>query len=178
MPRLPTASPTILSPAELNITAKEHGEVVLPCRVVNIGSGSVTWLRWPQLTLLSSGDTVFTSSTRVTLLHSRHVSPDYNLRIFPVLRSDQGQYRCQLNTEDNQVSLVNLEVGEIKKERPSRPGPLIAGLHSEARGDTLSSTKILSDDLVRVEPGGVVTLHCLVSHSILLSPPHFITWLV
>ena len=50
------------------ICAGVGGTAVLPCGLDTSTPGRrvvVTWLRWPQLTVLSSGRTVFTSSSRV-----------------------------------------------------------------------------------------------------------------
>ena len=52
----------------LPICAGVGGTAVLPCGLDTSTPGRravVTWLRWPQLTVLSSGRTVFTSSSRV-----------------------------------------------------------------------------------------------------------------
>ena len=115
LPRLPTQPPSLLGPDVINITAEVHAAVTLPCRVVYLGSGSVTWLRWPELTILTSGSTVFTSSTRVSLVHPSLGSPDYNLRLSPVLASDQGQYQCQVSTGHDAPVIVNLQVIVIYK---------------------------------------------------------------
>ena len=62
LPDLPTSAPAIQSPGESNVTAVVGSTVVLGCRINNIGSSSVTWLRLPQLTVLTSGGSVFSSS--------------------------------------------------------------------------------------------------------------------
>ena len=112
LPRLMTSPASLIGPPEVNITASLHSTAVLPCRVVNIGSSAVTWLRWPQLTVLSSGRTVFTSSRRIGLEISEATrwSPDYNLVISPVIRGDEGEYRCQVNTGLQQLTRVILQV--------------------------------------------------------------------
>ena len=121
LPRLPTLSPTLLGPGVINITAEVHTAVTLPCRVVNLGSGSVTWLRWPELTILSSGSTVFTSSTRVSLVQPSPGSPDYNLRLSPVLPGDQGQYQCHVNTGYDTPVIVNLSVSVTWRPEDEAP---------------------------------------------------------
>ena len=115
LPRLMTSPASLIGPPEVNITASLHSTAVLPCRVVNIGSSAVTWLRWPQLTVLSSGRTVFTSSRRIGLEISEATrwSPDYNLVISPVIREDEGEYRCQVNTGLQQVTRVILQVRPV-----------------------------------------------------------------
>ena len=115
LPRLMTSPASLIGPPEVNITASLHSTAVLPCRVVNIGSSAVTWLRWPQLTVLSSGRTVFTSSRRIGLEISEATrwSPDYNLVISPVIRGDEGEYRCQVNTGLQQLTRVILQVRPV-----------------------------------------------------------------
>ena len=119
LPRLLTSPASLLGPPELNVTASLHSTAVLPCRVVNLGSGSVTWLRWPQLTVLSSGRTVFTSSRRIGLEVSSgsRWSPDYNLVISPVMAGDGGEYRCQVNTGAQQLTRVTLQVRTLSNGR-------------------------------------------------------------
>ena len=95
--------------AQTNMTAVVGSTVVLACRVTSLGTSSVSWLRLPQLTVLSSGGQVFSSSPRVSVIHSEE-SPDYNLQISSVTGSDSGQYHCQLNTRPARSVLVNLVV--------------------------------------------------------------------
>ena len=71
LPHIPTKPPSFLGPSFLNITAAPGTTVVLPCRVLNIGSASLSWLRRPQLTVLSSGNILFSSSPKLKLLTSR-----------------------------------------------------------------------------------------------------------
>ena len=101
LPSVPTVPPSFSSPAVTNLTVMLDTTVVLGCRVTNIGSSvSVSWLRAPQLTVLSSGPYIFSSSRRLSLLHDAD-SPDYNLQISRVRMSDAGQYLCQINTQEH-----------------------------------------------------------------------------
>merc|ERR1719452_244590 len=70
LPQIPTKPPSFLGPSFLNLTAAPGTTIVLPCRVLDIGSTSLSWIRQPQLTVLSSGNTLFSSSPRLRLLHS------------------------------------------------------------------------------------------------------------
>lgn len=169
LPRLRSPPASLLGPRSINITVASNSEVELPCRVVNLGSGSVTWLRYPELTVLSSGDTLFTSSSRVRLEH-RPGSPDYNIIIRGVVASDQGRYHCQVNSVRDQVTVVTLLVSDDS-------APATASVrHGGSRGDSLSSTRILTHDVVTTEPGGSVTLECVVQHQALTQPPPYFTW--
>ena len=170
LPRLQAAAPTMLGPGVINITVTTNSDVVLPCRVVNLGAGSITWLRYPQLTILSSGNTLFTSSSRVTLEHEPG-SPDYNIRIGGVVASDSGQYRCQVDSgRGGQVTRVQLMV------TPGHSSAPVMAVVSGGRGDTLSSTRILSPDHVICSHGGSITLECVVSHQHVPHPPPYFTW--
>ena len=101
LPSVPTVPPTFSSAPVTNLTVMLDTTVVLGCRVANIGSTvSVSWLRAPQLTVLSSGPYIFSSSRRLSLLHDGD-SPDYNLQISRVRKSDAGQYLCQINTQEH-----------------------------------------------------------------------------
>ena len=109
LPHIPTKPPSFLGPSFLNITAAPGTTVVLPCRVLNIGSTSLSWLRRPQLTVLSSGNTLFSSSPRLRLLHFPG-SPDWTLQIGPLVADDEGTNECQVDTEPKQSRMVQLSV--------------------------------------------------------------------
>ena len=172
LPHLPTSAPRLQSPGETNLTAVEGSTAVLGCRINNLGSASVTWLRLPQLTVLTSGGSVFSSSPRVSVVHSPG-SPDYNLQISGVERSDEGQYQCQLNTRPPTSRLVNLLV---------LPAPLRPRHHNllpalALRANTVSShtrTEILAPDHLTDTEGGTVTLECVVTEH--HDPPTKFTW--
>ena len=141
---------------------------VLGCRITNLGSASVTWLRLPQLTVLTSGGSVFSSSPRVSVVHSLG-SPDYNLQISEVERSDEGQYQCQLNTRTPTSRLVNLLVTD-HHHLSSLPALAL-------RANTVSSktrTEILAPDRLTDTEGGTVTLECVVTEH--HDPPTQFTW--
>ena len=172
LPDLPTSAPAIQSPGESNVTAVVGSTVVLGCRINNIGSSSVTWLRLPQLTVLSSGGSVFSSSPRVSLVHSLG-SPDYNLQISQVERSDEGQYQCQLNTRTPTSRLVNLVITEPHHNN-LRSLPALA-LRSNRKSVTSNTrTEILAPDHLTDTEGGTVTLECVVTEH--HNPPTKFTW--
>ena len=170
LPDLPTSAPAIQSPGETNLTAVLGSTVVLACRINNLGSSSVTWLRLPQLTVLSSGGSVFSSSPRVSVVHSLG-SPDYNLQISSVERSDEGQYQCQLNTRTPTTRLVNLL---ITAPHHHHNLPALA-LRAQTSGLTTNTrTDILAPDHLTDTEGGTVTLECVVTEH--HNPPTKFTW--
>ena len=58
--------------------------------------------------ILAIGDYKVTNDDRVRLLHG-YVS-DWSLSIHPVSDEDSGEYICQVNTEPQIITRVNLEV--------------------------------------------------------------------
>ena len=143
--------------------------------MLNIGSASLSWLRRPQLTVLSSGNTLFSSSPRLRLLHFPD-SPDWTLQIGPLVTEDEGTYECQVNTEPKQSRTVQLNVmagSQLNGQRSNGPGPALA-LQGDSSIARLQKTEILAPDTMRVEEGGTATLECVVTeHEV--APPYF-TW--
>jgi len=173
LPNIPTKLPSFLGPSFLNLTAAPGATVVLPCRVLSIGSASLSWLRQPQLTVLSSGNTLFSSSSRLKLLHSQG-SPDWTLQIGPLVPEDEGTYECQANTEPKLSRKVQLNVrapdGDSKEPEPAM------ALQGGSRIGRMQRTEILAPDTMRVYEGGTATLECVVTeHEV--APPYF-TWYI
>jgi len=177
LPHIPTKPPSFLGPSFLNITAAPGTTVVFPCRVLSIGSASLSWLRQPELTVLSSGNTLFSSSPRLRLLHSPG-SPDWNLQIGPLVPEDEGTYECQANTEPKLSQKVQLNVmaGSQDQDGESKgPGPALA-LQGDSNLGRLQRTEILAPDTMKVYEGGTATLECVVTEHD-MAPPYF-TWYI
>ena len=168
LPQLPTTPPAFQSPEESNVMAMVGSTVVLACRVTSLGSFSVSWLRLPQLTVLSSGSLVFSSSPRVSVVHGEG-SPDYNLQISRVVPSDAGHYHCQLNTRPARSVLVRLAV----RQQAGREDVVVPALALTSH-NSLTRTEILAPDLVTDTEGGTVTLECVVTEHD--DPPTRFTW--
>jgi len=177
LPNIPTQPPEFANPKVLNISARLDSTVVLPCRVTNLGIVSVSWLRAPQLTVLSSGSYMFSSSSRMSLLHDEG-SPDYNLQISRVKSTDAGQYLCQLNTQPTQSARVNLiTVKDPPRWRNGHASDMVPALALQAdiSGEkTMAKTDILAPDMVKMTEGGTVTLECVVTEHD--RPPENIIW--
>jgi len=174
LPIIPTQPPVFANPKVLNISARLDSTVVLPCRVTNLGMVSVSWLRAPQLTVLSSGSYMFSSSPRMSLLHDEG-SPDYNLQIARVKSTDAGQYLCQLNTQPTQSARVNLIT--VKDPLTWRNGDMVPALALQADisgKKIMPKTEILAPDIVKMTEGGTVTLECVVTQHD--RPPENIIW--
>ena len=169
LPHIPTKPPSFLGPSSLNLTGSPGSTIVLPCRVMNLGSASLSWLRRPQLTVLSSGTTLFSSSPRLRLLHYPG-SPDWNLQLGPLVAEDGGTYECQVNTEPKQSRIVTLN---IDTHGPG-PGPALALQGDIGLEEKQSRTEILAPDNMKVDEGGTATLECVVTeHEV---APAYFTW--
>ena len=174
LPHLPSPAPALQSPGETNLTVVVGRTAVLGCRITNLGSASVTWLRLPQLTVLSSGGSVFSSSPRLSVVHSPG-SPHYNLQISGVEASDEGQYQCQLNTRPPTSRLVNLLVLSSPPRPPYHNLRSLPALALRANTVTSSTrTEILAPDYLTDTEGGTVTLECVVTEH--HNPPTKFTW--
>jgi len=171
LPHIPTKPPSFLGPSSLNLTGSPGSTIVLPCRVMNLGSASLSWLRRPQLTVLSSGTTLFSSSPRLRLLHYPG-SPDWNLQLGPLVAEDGGTYECQVNTEPKQSRIVTLN---IDTHGPG-PGPALALQGDIGLEEKQSRTEILAPDNMKVDEGGTATLECVVTeHEV---APAYFTWYI
>jgi len=176
LPQIPTKQPSFLGPSFLNMTAAPGTTVVLPCRVLDLGSASPSWIRKPQLTVLSSGPTLFSSSPRMKLLHFPS-SPDWTLQIGPLVQEDEGTYECQLNTEPKMSSVVQLNVALSSRSSNARVEGAALALQGEQSLEYLrkQKTEILAPDHMKIDEGGTATLECVVTeHDV--APPYF-TWL-
>ena len=82
LPSLPSKPPSLLGPPVLNMTGVEGATTVLPCRVINLGMASISWIKSGQseLTVITSGPYVFSSSQKYKLLHDSS-SPDWILQV-------------------------------------------------------------------------------------------------
>jgi len=174
LPYIPTSPPQLRHNVNKNITTFTGSVVVLPCRVLHIGLASVSWLRHPDLTVLSHGDILFSSSNRLRLLHSSG-STDWNLQITGARPADSGLYECQVNTDPKLSRLVHLTVTQARVGRDD--GLPVLALQSErASRVRTQKTEILAPPQIKVYEGGSVTLECVVTeHDV---PPEYFKWLI
>jgi len=177
LPYIPTYKPRLLSNVNKNITTYTGGTVVLPCRVLDLGTAAVSWIRRPELIVLSHADILFSSSDRLTILHAAG-SVDWNLQISDVNPQDSGEYECQVNTEPKVSRLVYLTVSEPDPVRVGRAGPQVPALALQADRtvERRQRTEILASPVVRVEEGGSIVLECVVTeHDV---PPKSFSWYI
>ncbi|KAK3763013.1 hypothetical protein RRG08_026925 [Elysia crispata] len=96
----------------VNVTVKEKTTAVLPCPIESLGNYKVIWTD-EQATLLTHEDRRIIDDERISI--ERPYQFDWNLHIRDVRYSDQGIYRCQINTSPISIKIVNLFV-EVPSE--------------------------------------------------------------
>lgn len=83
-------------------------DVVLPCKVKNLGSHNILWLR------LKDGDVIAYDNMTVTQDHrfmlEKRFESESNLIIREVKLSDSGDYACQINTPNLKSKIINLMI--------------------------------------------------------------------
>ena len=88
----------------------EGGTAFLQCSLTGLASHHlVSWLRLPDMSVLSVGGLVFSSDPRLGVT----VSPGgqtWQLEIRNVSQLDGGDYQCQVNTETRLTSTTSLNV--------------------------------------------------------------------
>jgi len=122
--------------------------VILVCRVRNLGSRAVSWIRQSDLHILTVGETSYTNSLKFFPTHPPG-SDEWNLRITNPGLADSGTYECQINTEPKKSRLYHLDV-------------------------VISKAKIHGDRDVFVQEGSDVNLTCTALST--PEPPDRVVW--
>ncbi|XP_068233891.1 zwei Ig domain protein zig-8-like isoform X2 [Palaemon carinicauda] len=82
----------------VNLTVVEGEQAFLPCRVVNLGDKSVTWMRRKNLHILTAGMQTYSPDDRFKVLHPPG-SEEWTLAIKYTHLDDGGWYECQVNSD-------------------------------------------------------------------------------
>merc|ERR1712013_394860 len=85
-----------------NISVVVGETAFLPCRVKNLDTYTVSWIRAGDVSVLSVGHLAFSSDTRISVVQvprPRLSASDWNLSIEGATLEDDGMYECQVNTE-------------------------------------------------------------------------------
>merc|ERR1711931_163699 len=85
-----------------NISAVVGETAFLPCRVKNLDTYTVSWIRARDVSVLSVGHLAFSSDKRISVVQvprPRLSASDWNLSIESATLEDDGMYECQVNTE-------------------------------------------------------------------------------
>ncbi|XP_069954377.1 neuronal growth regulator 1-like [Cherax quadricarinatus] len=131
-----------------NVTALLGKTAVLNCRVKNIGSKTVSWVRHRDIHLLTVGRFTYTSDGRFSARHTPG-SEDWLLMIHYLQKRDAGMYGCQISTTPPRSHLIHLSVVEPE-------------------------TVIVGGPDVYINTGSRLSLTCSVKYS--PEPPAFIFW--
>jgi hypothetical protein len=116
-----------------NVTVIIGSSATLPCFISNLGDHKVTsfttkpkikmrpvfdfelnvdikvaWIKVSNMDIIAIGDYKVTNDDRIKLLHG-YVT-DWSLSIQPVNEEDAGEYICQVNTEPQMITKINLQV--------------------------------------------------------------------
>ncbi|KZS19618.1 zwei Ig domain protein zig-8 [Daphnia magna] len=105
------------------ITAQRGSTASLPCEVVSLGDGVVTWFRRKDFHLLTVGHAVYSSDERFHVqgpMRSTQTQ-DWALQIRFAQERDSGLYECQLSTHPPSSLFVELVVVEAHAEIDGGP---------------------------------------------------------
>jgi len=97
----------------------------LPCRVKNLGKDyTVSWIRAKDLTVLSVGESTFSSDWRISVVkvnRPRLSASDWTLVISNATKDDAGFYECQVNTDPKLNKKNYLEVRDQSDQQKDAP---------------------------------------------------------
>ncbi|CAH0553695.1 unnamed protein product [Brassicogethes aeneus] len=131
-----------------NITGLVGKNVMINCRVKNLGNRTVSWVRHRDIHLLTVGRYTYTSDQRFEAIHTPHTE-EWSLQIrYPQIK-DSGIYECQISTTPPVGHPVYLTIVE----------PV---------------TEILGSPELFINMGSTINLTCLVRHA--PEPPPTMTW--
>jgi len=85
-----------------NISVLVGETAFLPCRVKNLDTYTVSWIKAEDVSVLSVGHLAFSSDKRISVVQvprPRLSASDWNLSIESATLEDDGMYECQVNTE-------------------------------------------------------------------------------
>jgi len=112
-----------ITPNGTIITAQQVSTASLPCEVLSLGDGVVTWFRRKDFHLLTVGHAVYSSDERFLVqapMRSTQAQ-DWALQIRFVQERDAGLYECQLSTHPPSSLFVELIVVEARAEIEGGP---------------------------------------------------------
>ncbi|KAK8378024.1 hypothetical protein O3P69_018748 [Scylla paramamosain] len=92
-----------------NVTAVEGQTAHLVCRVNNLGTKTVSWIRHRDTHILTVGSFTYTSDHRFSALH-REGTNEWTLQIRQPTVRDTGLYECQVSTKPTRGFLISLSV--------------------------------------------------------------------
>ncbi|XP_068246351.1 zwei Ig domain protein zig-8-like [Palaemon carinicauda] len=132
----------------INVSAVEGQTAHLVCRVNNLGTKTVSWIRHRDTHILTVGSFTYTSDHRFSALH-REGTNEWTLQIRQPTVRDSGLYECQVSTKPVRGYLITLNV-------------------------VVPTARILHAPELHTDEGGALNLTCVVSPS--PAPPEYIFW--
>ncbi|XP_064102735.1 protein sidekick-1-like [Macrobrachium nipponense] len=107
----------IFRESPVNVTVNEGDQAFLPCRVINLGDKSVTWMRKKNLHILTAGMLTYSPDDRFKVLHPPG-SEEWTLHIKFTHLGDGGWYECQVNSDPKITRRVLLLVKDKSLNDP------------------------------------------------------------
>nr|XP_053644626.1 LOW QUALITY PROTEIN: zwei Ig domain protein zig-8-like [Cherax quadricarinatus] len=130
----PVFDPSVTS----NVSAVEGQTAHLVCRVNNLGTKTVSWIRHRDTHILTVGSFTYTSDHRFSALHRKKVPMTWTLQIRNPTIHDTGLYECQVSTKPIRAYLISLQVVVPRAQIVHSPE-----LHT-AEGEALNLTCVVS----------------------------------
>ncbi|XP_050425321.1 neuronal growth regulator 1-like [Adelges cooleyi] len=147
-PVTPTAEP-IIHVGTSNVTVQLGSTALLHCEIANLSGTMVSWVRRRDWHILSSGLLTYIKDERFRVFHSDK-SDDWDLRISPVAKIDNGTYECQVGTGTGIMThYFNLFV-------------------------SVPTAVIMGSEEYHIGEGSSISLICYVENSPV--PPQFVLW--
>ncbi|CAL4064953.1 unnamed protein product [Meganyctiphanes norvegica] len=132
-----------------NLTVLLGQRASLRCRVLNLGNGTVSWIRHRDLHLLTVNAYTYTSDQRFQALFEASTKT-WVLLVASVQLRDRGIYECQIGTTPPQAHFVHLDILEPRSE-------------------------ILGGTDLHINAGSTINLTCLLLYH--AKPPNMLNWL-
>ncbi|XP_011504604.1 PREDICTED: Down syndrome cell adhesion molecule [Ceratosolen solmsi marchali] len=138
-----------------NITVQLGAQVYLHCRVQNLQTRTVSWVRrrGDELHLLTFGQQTYSSDSRFSL--DSEMPNNWRLRLSSATERDTGVYECQVSAHPPLIRTVHLSVSVPKVE--------IVDEHGATAGDKF------------YKAGSTIELKCVVSK--VPHPTGYVTWM-
>ncbi|CAG0890189.1 unnamed protein product [Cyprideis torosa] len=104
-----------------NVTVHLGETVFLPCPIHQLGERTITWIRRPAFTILSSGPLTYTTDPRFQVIVGDEAK-EWAMRIKYSKRKDRGRYECQTSGEETDTNQMSEEETEHESEVRRRNG--------------------------------------------------------
>lgn len=189
--------PHFVTSVSRNATVRQGDPAFLSCKVENLGTYTVSWIRLSDLHILTVDRYTYTADQRFQSLYSNETD-EWSLHIKWTERKDTGIYECQVSTlpvKSLALYLIVLDESELVRRQDDilYDLPVPAGLPEPKRssmtnnGDIYNrmyadrdymylsaTTQILEGTMVYGYKGEDLNLTCIVNHNYDRRPNHVI----